>query len=130
MVPGDAKSLCQLDLDKNGSADFIMTTNNGTAHVLFGPRSEEPSTLAIRLMGEKKNRDAVGARVTLTLSDGSTQTSEVHAGGSYLSQSAPDLFFAAAKDALPGKVDIVWPTGKKSTHKIPKWEPSIEISME
>jgi hypothetical protein len=49
--------------------------------------------------------------VTFTPHDGPTQTTEVQAGGGYLSQSPPVLFFGGAGQGH-ADVEIRWPDGE------------------
>ena len=58
-----------------------------------------------------------GARVTVELDDGTTQTDEVRAGGGYLSQSTSDLFFGLPSERKLANVRVVWPNGRMSQHE-------------
>jgi len=84
--------------------------------------------LAIQLNGSKGNRQAIGARVAVTSAAGSGQTAEVYAGGSYLSQSTADLFFAKPDGA--GKVDVFWPDGTSSSQAFSQWDSRIQLVKE
>ncbi len=130
VIPGDAKAVCQLDLDTDGRADFLISTNSGATQVLIGAQSVGAKTMAIRLAGNKGNADGIGSRVTMILSDDSSQTAEVSIGGSYLSQSVPDLFFAVPENRLPARVEVVWTDGKTTSHKITEWAARIKIADE
>ena len=74
----------------------------------------------IQLQGRNSNPDASGAQVSLTGIDGKTRTQQISAGGGYLSQSSPRLFFGIGGFQEGGvkRIDITWPDGKKSTHQI------------
>ncbi len=87
---------------------LLAFTNRGRA---TGRRS-----LAIRLRGKRGNPDAIGARVTAVISDGTKRTLETYAGSGYLSQSAPVLFFGLGADAELKEVRVRWPGGAVSTH--------------
>ena len=65
----------------------------------------------LRLTGKPGNPTAIGARVTVTRTDGSTQTAEVYAGGGYLSQSSAVLTFGLGATSQVRQVRIRWPDG-------------------
>ena len=59
---------------------------------------------------------AVGAKVTVTTGK-IVQTSEVRAGGSYLSSNDPRLHFGLAGETRMSQVEIRWPMGEKEILK-------------
>jgi len=114
IVPGDARALAVTDLDQDGWPDLIVTRNNDRAlvfqnHAVAGRRS-----FAVLLRGAAGNPTAIGARLTLTLADGSTQTSEISAGSGYFSQSGARLFFGYPEKSPPTRLRIRWPDGRES----------------
>ncbi|MEQ1634850.1 MAG: FG-GAP-like repeat-containing protein, partial [Planctomycetota bacterium] len=68
---GDQKALAVLDLDRDGSADFLLATNDGPVHAFLSPRRERG--VSLRLRGNAGNPDAVGARVMVVSPDGRSQ---------------------------------------------------------
>jgi hypothetical protein len=68
----------------------------------------------IRLQGRQGNPTAIGARLTIALQDGSTQTAEVNAGGGYLSQSTSTLTFGLSQTNKVKAAQIRWPDGSIS----------------
>ena len=56
---------------------------------------------------------APGARVTVTLSSGLTQSSELYAGGGYLSQSCNTLTFGLPNGSTVKSVRVRWPDGRE-----------------
>ena len=67
--------------------------------------------LNVRLIGTHCNRDAIGARATLVAGD-LTQVREVHAGGSFLSQSDLRLHFGLGDRSRIDRLEIRWPGGQ------------------
>src|SRR5262249_14700690 len=57
-------------------------------------------------------RDGIGAKITLTLVDGSKQWQVVHSGSSYCSQSESPLTFGLGRNDKVTRVEIEWPSGK------------------
>jgi hypothetical protein len=128
VVPGDAKALAVLDLDQNGWPGFIVTRNNGSTLAFRNRGTPGHRSLRIVLRGAAGNPTAVGARITVELADGSTQTSEVYAGSGYYSQSAPACFFGYPEGAPPTKIRVRWPSGTVSEHGFPAGTTTLTLS--
>jgi ASPIC and UnbV len=65
-----------------------------------------------RTVGDKSNRDGIGAKITVILADGSKQWQTVHSGSSYCSQSELPLTFGLNRNDKIARVEIEWPSGK------------------
>jgi hypothetical protein len=127
VVPGDAKSLVVTDLNGDGREDLIFGINDGEL-MTFENRSTQNRRFEVRLKGKPGNPTAVGARVTLELSDGTKQTAEVAAGSGYLSQSSPRLVFGLGTSNAPARVHVRWPDGTLSAHDVTGGTASCEPS--
>ncbi len=99
------------DLDQNGTLDLVVTHTNSPAAIL---RNDTPidNWLAVRLIGRRSCRDAIGARVKVH-SGNKTQLMTVKGGGSYLSTSDPTLWFGLGGESLAEKIEIIWPSGQQ-----------------
>jgi hypothetical protein len=117
VVPGDAKSLTVTDLNGDQRPDFVVGVNNGEV-LAFENRSNSGNPLVIRLSAAPGNPTAVGARVTVHMSDGTKQTAEVTAGGGYLSQNCGELFFGLGQSQAT-QIEVRWPDGATSVHEVP-----------
>jgi hypothetical protein len=111
IVSHDAKALVVFDLDDDGWPDFLVSRNNDTALAFRNRGVAGHNPLRVVLRGPAGNPTAVGARVVLELSDGSTQTSEVYAGSGYYSESAAACFFGYPDSHPPQKIRVRWPSG-------------------
>jgi hypothetical protein len=114
--PVVARGVAYADFDNDGDLDLVITANNGPARLLRNDNANQNDVLRVKLIGTKSNRDAIGAKVTLTTSIGSL-TRMVKGGSSYLSQSELPLTFGLGK---PGsnrivRMQIVWPSGRKDS---------------
>ena len=121
MIPGDATSLCLTDLNGDLAPDFVAAQNDGPI-VAFAHRPPTgKSAAAIRLLGNKGNPSAVGARIEVRFADGSLHAREIAAGGGYLSQSSPDATFwvndlhRLAEEIQ--RIAIRWPDGSTTEHQ-------------
>jgi hypothetical protein len=115
IIPGDAKSLALTHLNNDPWPDFIAGMNNAEPLAFENRAPAEHRALNIRLEGKPGNPTAIGSRVTITLDNGATQTTELYAGGGYLSQSSSTLPFGLGKTNTLTTVTIRWPDGATTT---------------
>lgn len=114
-VSGDGKSLGVVDLNRDGWVDLIAACNSGPI-ITFINRGNAPNhTISLRLQGLPGNPTGIGARLKLFSKNGPTQTTEIQAGGSYLSQNPAMAFFGVPQGSTPDRVDIRWPDGQHSS---------------
>ena len=108
----DGRVLALADWDYDGDPDMWIANRSGPQlRYLRNDLVEVKNFIALRLRGTKTNRDAIGARVTITSADGSTQTQSVHAGQGYLGQSSKWLHFGLGSATAITKVTVSWPGG-------------------
>ena len=128
IVPGDAKALVVLDLDGDGWPDFLITRNNDTTLAYRNQGVPGRHPLRVFLRGPAGNPTAVGARLTLELADGSTQTSEVQAGSGYYSQSSAAGCFGWPDANPPRRLRVRWPDGSTTTHDVTPQTATVILS--
>ena len=114
-APDDGRALMRTDWDQDGDLDFWMVNRSGPAVRFF--RNETPTTnrsVMLLLEGTRSNRDAIGARVHMTLHTGAdgTLTRTVRAGDGFLSQSTRWLHFGLGAASRPQAVTVRWPSGR------------------
>ncbi len=81
-------------------------------------RNQSTSTnhfLVLALEGTVSNRDAVGARVAVTVS-GQTQVRVRYGGGSYLAASNPHLHFGLGTGRTVDRIEVTWPSGRRDVY--------------
>ncbi|MEI6107970.1 MAG: CRTAC1 family protein, partial [Opitutae bacterium] len=128
VVPGDAKALAVLDLNADGWPDFVVSRNNSTTLAFRNQGIAGRHSLRISLRGPAGNPSAVGARITVELADGTSQTSEVYAGSGYFSQSTPDCFFGYPDAQPPRSIRVRWPSGIVTRHEVPPQASVVTLS--
>lgn len=116
VVPGDAKALAVLDLDQDGWPDFLVSRNNDTSLAFRNNGVANRQSFGLRLHGPPGNPTGVGARITVELADGTSETCEVYAGSGYYSQSSAECFFGYPAANPPRTIRVRWPNGAISTH--------------
>ncbi|HEY8994489.1 MAG TPA: FG-GAP-like repeat-containing protein [Lacunisphaera sp.] len=128
LIRGDAKALAVLDLDRDGWPDFAVSRNNDTTLAFRNGGVAGRRSFGVRLHGAAGNPTAIGARITVELTDGSTQTAEVQAGSGYFSQSSATCFFGHSDQTPVRRIIVRWPDGIATTAESPKPVELITLS--
>ncbi len=100
------------DFDNDGDLDVLVSTNNGPARLYRNDGGNQSRFLRVKTIGTRSNRDGIGARVTVTLPNGSKQWQLVHTGSSYCSQSDTALSFGLGPQQRVESIEVVWPSGQ------------------
>jgi len=118
------------DFDNDGDLDLVITANNGPARLLRNENANQNDLLRVKAVGTRSNRDAIGAKVTLTTAQGLGLMRMVKTGSSYLSQSEMPLTFGLGKSGTgkPVSLEIAWPSGQKD--RIPGIQPNQFITVQ
>jgi hypothetical protein len=103
------RSLIAGDIDNDGDLDLLTTNNGGPPALLRNNGGNRSNALIVRAV-DGRNRDAIGARLTLTA--GRSQVREVKSGSSYLGQNDLRVHFGLGQTARADRLDIRWPDGR------------------
>jgi hypothetical protein len=122
-----ARGLAIGDLDNDGRLDAVVTTNDGSAHILHNETTTQNHWLLLKLVGHKSNRDAIGAAVKIAAVSGQ-QFATVTTAGSYLSASDKRVHFGLGKDSAAQTIEIRWPSGIVQTLKDVHADQMLEIN--
>ncbi|MGE5127889.1 MAG: CRTAC1 family protein [Betaproteobacteria bacterium] len=100
------------DFDNDGDLDVFVSTNDGPAVLYRNDGGNQSRFLRVKTIGTRSNRDGIGARVTITLADGSRQWRLVHTGSSYCSQSDTAATFGLGTNQRVESIEVSWPSGQ------------------
>ena len=127
-MPGDAKALAVVPSPGTGPS-FLVSRNNSSS-LEFTPRGTSDSIFCcVRLRGLPGNPTGVGARVTLVLPDGTSETQEVEAGSGYYSQSSPACLFNYAVSSPAPVLRVRWPNGKVTEQPVNPGTTALSVAQ-
>jgi hypothetical protein len=115
LLPHLGRGLAAGDLDNDGRVDGLVVAQNEPLVYLHN-RTEGGHFLTICLEGTSSNRDAVGARVTLS-AGGRRRVTQRLGGGSYQSASDPRLHFGLGGTRRVEWLEVRWPSGRVDRHE-------------
>ena len=107
----DGRGIGMADFDQDGRLDLYQTNANQPALFYRNVTDGTGSWLALKLVGTKSNRDAIGARVTVK-ANGQTWIREVNGGNGYAGQSSTLVHVGLGSAGKIDAVEIRWPSGK------------------
>ncbi|MEE8142262.1 MAG: tetratricopeptide repeat protein, partial [Planctomycetota bacterium] len=108
----DARVVARVDWDQDGDLDLWVTNRTGPrVRLLRNEGSPENQFLSVRLQGVTCNRDAIGARLELTLSSAPNARllRTLRAGEGFLSQSSKWIHFGLGDSKGIEKLQVLWP---------------------
>ena len=114
-VPRLGRGLAAGDLDNDGRIELLLVAENIPLALLRNHAATQNHFITLALEGTTSNRDAVGARVAVTV-EGRTQVAARFGGGSYLSVSDPRLHFGLGTALKADRVEVTWPSGRRDFH--------------
>ncbi len=116
-VPRLGRGLALGDLDNDGRLDTLILSQNSPLAYFHNEGASAPSHFATFLLeGTASNRDAVGARLTLT-AGGQRQVTQRYGGGSFLSANDPRIHFGLGTATRIDSLEVRWPSGKVDLYK-------------
>jgi hypothetical protein len=108
------RGLASGDFDNDGFVDAVVMNLNGRPVLLHNSAVSRHSWIGVKLQGTRSNRDAIGARLTLRLSQRS-MTRWIVGGSSFLSSSDGRIVFGLGSSRETGVLEILWPDQVKQT---------------
>lgn len=98
------------DLDDDGRMDIVVNHKDDAPGVLLNKTPSENHWIRLKLQGTKTNRDAIGARVEITV-NGRTIVRQKKGGGSMESTNDPRLLIGLGKAETIESIVVKWPSG-------------------
>jgi hypothetical protein len=100
------------DYDNDGDLDVVIVNLNGPAVLLRNDGGAQKHWLHVKLAGNTRNDDGVGAVVTLTAA-GHSQMRVKRSSNGYLSQSDPRVHFGLGDATVVDRIEVRWPSGTR-----------------
>ncbi|MFP5262841.1 MAG: CRTAC1 family protein [Blastocatellia bacterium] len=98
------------DIDNDGDVDIVVGDLDGAPSLLRNDGGNANNSVLIKTVGDRSNRDGIGARVKVVSGD-LTSVDEVRSGASYISHNDLRLHFGLEKRAKIDLIEIRWPGG-------------------
>jgi hypothetical protein len=99
------------DFNNDGNIDIAVAELDEPPSLLMNQGVAGQHWIQLKLTGTSSNRDAVGAKISVTCG-GRTQTRELKAGDSFASSNDPRVHFGLGKETRIDELTIRWPSGK------------------
>ena len=100
------------DIDGDGDLDVVLTQVGGPPLLLRNDQNLHHHWIRLKLVGTKSNRDAIGARIKVSVG-GHTLMRQVMPTRGYLSQSELPVTIGLGDAPKPDTVEILWPSGTR-----------------
>jgi tetratricopeptide (TPR) repeat protein/peroxiredoxin len=111
----DSRAFALADFDGDGRLEIVLKNRNAPQiRILRLAMAGIGNSITVRLRGEKSNRDAIGAAVTVE-AGGLRQTKYLQAGSGFLSQHTKELFFGLGQNQGTVRASVRWPSGLTQT---------------
>ncbi|WP_297335657.1 VCBS repeat-containing protein [Algoriphagus sp.] len=128
--PSFSNGAAFVDLDLDGDLDYVVNNINDPASIFentLNQKPEPPHFLRVKLMGPKGNPQGLGAKVIVSLSDGTRQFQEQQVVRGYMSSVEEVIHFGLGKGNVTS-LQVIWPDGKTSITKQPKSNQVLEVA--
>ena len=107
-----SRGLALGDIDNDGDVDVIVNNLNGHPTLLINQIGNRHHWACLRLVGERVDRDMLGARVEVRRAHGPTLFRRVRADGSYASASDPRVLVGLGESTEIPSLRVRWPDGR------------------
>ncbi len=111
-VSGHHHGAAFADFDNDGRVDVVVSTLNAPARLFRNVTADPGNWIAFALRGVASNRDGLGARIQVTLSDGRTLHNHATTSVGYACSSERLVRFGLGTAERVRAVEIRWPGGQ------------------
>jgi len=98
------------DFNHDGKLDLVVTALSAPAEIWMNDSPGANHWLELKLEGTKSNRDAIGARIRISVA-GHAQFDHVSTASGYASSSAGPIHFGLSPANKVDEIEIRWPSG-------------------
>ena len=125
--PLSGRGLAVADLWNDGRLSAVVNDLSELPLLLVNQAANQNHWLGLKLVGTTSNRDAIGARVTLT---GAKRrwVDEVRSGSSYNSSSDLRLHFGLGSDPALARIEVRWPNGEEEAFPVPSLNQIVTLT--
>ncbi|MEB2784230.1 VCBS repeat-containing protein [Algoriphagus persicinus] len=116
--PSFSNGAAFVDLDNDGDLDYVVNNINDPAFVFENTlknKKEKNNNLRIRLKGTQFNPQGLGAKVLITLPDGSQLYQEQQVVRGYMSSIDEVMHFGVGAVSEITSIHVIWPDGKEGS---------------
>ena len=117
-IAGDAKAAAVVDFNADGWPDVLVSCNAAAVEPLANRFASAGSAASPPLKVVLPSAGAAGTRVRWERSGRPSHVAEYHAGGGYLTQNEPVVWFGTAGQPPAGTIKVDWADGTSSTHPV------------
>jgi len=111
-LAGQYRGVAFADFDNDGRLDAVISNVDGAARLFRNVTSSSGHWLALQLTGTRSNRDAIGAKVSVTLPSGRKLYNHCTTSVGYASSSEPLVRFGLGNETVAKVIEIHWPSGQ------------------
>jgi enediyne biosynthesis protein E4 len=108
------RTLIAGDIDNDGDLDLLVTNTGQAVDLLRNDGGNRNNAVLIRLIGNRSNRDGLGARIRVT-AGATTWMRESKSGSSYLGQNDTRVHVGVGQATEIDRIEVRWPSGATDT---------------
>ena len=114
------RGLAKLDWNRDGREDFVVSHLDEPVALVTNRTATRNRMISLRLLGTASSRDAVGAVVTFTSSEGrgAQRWGCVTTGDGYHAKNEALVRFGVGAEFTETEWTVSWPQGHKTTHRV------------
>ncbi len=102
------------DFDNDGDLDLVINNLDEEASLYENITDKKNNYLRVKLEGPEKNRDGIGAKISLYYDGIMQQFFQQKTVRGYLSSNETAVHFGTGKTAIADSIIVVWPDGKEN----------------